>query len=106
MESIYIENYITMSPRQKEAFLIFIHNFKDLRVKKQKLLFCEESLLLEFFERSSIDKAYERLKIFFKNFTKIKVDIITDIISNPDYSILRFQNNKQLRIYKRIDLPA
>ncbi len=103
MESIYIENYITMSPKQKEAFLIFIHNFKDLRVKKQKLLFCEESLLLEFFERSSIDKAYERLKIFFKNFTKIKVDIITQIIPGSDYSIFRFKNDRQLRIKKRIE---
>ena len=98
MESIYIENYITLSPKQKQEFVIFIHNFKDLNVQKQQLIFCEESLLLEFFEKSNINKAYERLKTFFKNFSKIKVSIITDIISRSNYCVFTFDNNTKLRI--------
>jgi hypothetical protein len=98
MEYIYIENYLKIAENQKQKFVDFINKSKDFQVLNQKIIFCEESLLIGFLDKSNINKAYNGFKDFFKDFKEIKVDIITQIISKSNYSILTFLNNKQLRI--------
>ena len=98
MEYIYIENYLKIAQNQKQSFLDFINKSKEFQVSNQKIIFCEESLLVEFLDKSNINKAYNSFKEFFKDFRDIKVDIITQIISKSNHTILTFLNNRQLRI--------
>jgi hypothetical protein len=99
MQYIYIENYLTIAQQQKQSFLKFINKSDDFKVSNQKIIFCEESLLIGFLEKSNISKAYMSFKDFFKEFNEIKIDIITKIITKPNHTVLAFlNNNKQLRI--------
>ena len=98
MEYIYIENYLKIAQNQRQSFLDFINKSKEFQVSNQKIIFCEESLLVEFLDKSNINKAYNSFKEFFKDFRDIKVDIITQIISKSNHTILTFLNNRQLRI--------
>ena len=98
MEYIYIENYLKIAQSQKQSFLNFINKSKEFQVSSQKIIFCEESLIVEFLDKSNINNAYNNFKEFFKDFRDIKVDIITKIISKSNHTILTFLNNRQLRI--------
>ncbi len=98
MEYIYIENYLKIAQSQKQIFLNFINKSKEFQVSNQKIIFCEESLLIEFLDKSNINQAYNNFKEFFKDFRDIKVEIITKIISKSNHTILTFLNNRQLRI--------
>ncbi len=99
MEYIYIENYLKVEQSQKQSFLNFINKSDEFKVSNQKIIFCEESLLVGFLDKSNISKAYMGFKDFFKDLSEIKIDIITKIISKSNHTILTFVNNKkQLRI--------
>jgi len=99
MKYIYIENYLKIAQSQKKSFLEFINKSQEFQVSNQKIIFCEESLLIGFLEKSSISKAYANFKEFFKDISEIKVDIISKTISKSNHTILTFlNNNKQLRI--------
>lgn len=99
MEYIYIENYLKIAQSQKQSFLNFMNKSKEFQVSNQKIIFCEESLLIGFLDKSNINKAYMSFKNFFKDFREVKIDIITKIISKSNHTILTFLNtNKQLRI--------
>lgn len=99
MKYIYIENYLQIAQKQKQNFLNFINKSEDFKVSNQKVVFCEESLLIGFLDKSNINKAYNSFLDFFKDFKDIKIDIITKSITKSNYTVLTFLNNdKQLRI--------
>ena len=81
MEYIYIENYLKIAQSQKQIFLNFINKSKEFQVSNQKIIFCEESLLIEFLDKSNINQAYNNFKEFFIDLRDIKVKIIIKIIT-------------------------
>jgi hypothetical protein len=99
MKCIYIENYLKISDQQKVKFLDFINKSKDLKVLNEKVIFSEESLILELFKDSDVDKTYTKIIDFCKEIKDIKVDLIKQTVDKSNNLILTFMNtNKQIRV--------
>ena len=101
MQSIYIENYITLPQEQKIKFLNFINKCTDFKVSNQKIILGEESLIIGFLEGSDIQKAYINFTNFF-NFLGLKginIELIKKTYDKSNNLILTFvDTNKQIRI--------
>ena len=99
MEYVYIENYVKIPQKQKIKFLEFINKCKDFKVLNQKIIFSEESLILELLKDSDVKKAYNNFKDFFKDLKNIKVDMIKKTLDKSNQIILTFNDTKkQIRI--------
>ncbi|MCK5110987.1 MAG: hypothetical protein KAQ94_05650 [Arcobacteraceae bacterium] len=99
MKYVYIENYVKISQQQKIKFLNFMNKCKDFKVSNQKIIFSEESLILEFLKDSDTKKAYSYSNDFFKDLEDIKVDMIKMTFDQSNQMILTFNNtNKQIRV--------
>ncbi len=99
MKYVYIENYLRIPQNIKKTFLNSINKCKDFKVSNQKIIFCEESLILGFLNGSDIGKVCDFCKDFFKDFDYIKVNIVSKALNKANQMILTFDDtNRQIRI--------
>ena len=99
MESIYIENYVKIPVEEKLDFLQSLEKNCDYEVKNQEVIFSEESVIIDFGEKSDINKAYSNFKQFFRKHKEIKIDKITKMKNKANQIILEFNNSKtQIRV--------
>jgi len=99
MESIYIENYVKIPVEEKLDFLQSLEKNSDYEVKNHEVIFSEESVIIDFGEKSDINKACNNFKQFFKKNKDIKVDKITKMKNKANQVILEFNNSKtQIRV--------
>jgi succinate dehydrogenase/fumarate reductase flavoprotein subunit len=99
MESIYIENYVKIPVNQKVNFLESMSNNDDFKVSSQEVVFCEESIIIEFKENSDVNKACNKIKDYFKEYKDIKVDKIKKMRDKTSQMILEFDGtNNHIRI--------
>jgi len=101
MQSIYIENYVTLQKEQKLEFLNFINKCTDFKVSNQKIILSEESLIIGFLEGSDIQKAYINFTNFFNllGLKDINIELIKKTYDKSNNLVLTFiSTNKQIRI--------
>ena len=94
MESIYIENYLKIPVNQKVDFLKSIDKSDDFKVSHQEVVFCEESIIIDFNKDSDVTKACMNIKEYFKKHKDIKVDKITKMRNKASQTILEFDDTK------------
>lgn len=97
MKFIYVENYLEIPREEKLNFFKFINSVDNLTISKQRVVFSENSLLLDFQEATNIQKAKETIEDFFKSIPNVSAHVINQIIVDKHSLILEF-NNKKLRV--------
>lgn len=99
MEYIYIKNYTKLSKNQKVRFLDSINKCDEFKISNQKILFCEEALILGLLKGSNMKIAYNYFKEFFKDIKDIKIDIVQKSFNKLNQTILTFiDTQKQIRV--------
>ncbi len=94
-ESVYIENYLKVSVEQKVSFLQSLYKNEGFKIANQEVVFCEESVIFDFNEKSDIDKACKSIKNFFKENKEIKVDKVTKMRNKAQQVVLKFDETKK-----------
>jgi len=94
MESVYIENYLTIPVKQKVDFLETLSNNSEFKIAKQEVVFSEESIILDFKNDSDINTACNMIKEYFEKDDTIKVDKITKMRNKASQMILKFDGSK------------
>lgn len=97
MKFIYVENYLEIPREKKINFFKFLGNADNLSVSHQRVVFGENSLLLDFKGDTNIQEAKKIIESFFERIPEISVCVVNQIIRNKDSLILEF-NNKKLRV--------
>lgn len=95
MKSLYIENYVKIPVEQKVHFLKSISQNEDFEISSQEVVFCEESIILDFKEDSDIKKACKLVRNYFKDNEDIKVDKIKKLRDKTNQVILSFGSSKK-----------
>ncbi|MCK5111720.1 MAG: hypothetical protein KAQ94_09390 [Arcobacteraceae bacterium] len=98
MRYIYIKNYMELTPKKKKNFLLFVNKCNDFKVVSQKIIFSEESLLLEFLSDHDTKRAYINFQDFFQNMTNIKVDFVEKIFNSNQMILIFNETNKRIRV--------
>ena len=93
-ESVYIENYLKIPVEEKAIFLESIYQNEDFKVSNQEVVFCEESIIFDFNDKSDVNKACNSIKNFFKENKEIKVDKVTKMRNKAQKIILKFDETK------------
>ena len=94
MESIYIENYLSIPVKEKVDFLESIAKSDDFKISKQEVVFCEESIIIDLKKNSDVNKACTNIKDYFKKNSDIKVDKIKKMRDKASKTILHFDDSK------------
>jgi len=97
MKFIYVKNYLEIPREEKLNFFKFLGNTDNLRVTHQRVIFGENSLLLDFKGDTNIEEAKKLIEGFFEMTPEISVYVVNQIIQTKDTLILEF-NNKKLRV--------
>jgi len=97
MKTIYIKNYLETSREEKLNFFKFLENSNGLSVSRQRVIFAENSLLLDFDKDTNIQEAKKNIESFFKRIHNVSVYTVNQIIQNKDNLTLEF-DNKKLRV--------
>ena len=97
MKFIYVKNYLEIPREVKLNFFKFINSVDHLTIMQQRVVFSENSLLLDFKESTNVHKAKETIEGFFKTIPNVSVHEVNQIIEDKDSVILEF-NNKKLRV--------
>ncbi len=97
MKFIYVKNYLEIPREEKLNFFKFICSVDHLTISQQRIVFSENSLLLDFQEATNIQKAKETIEGFFKTIPNVSAHVVNQIIQDKDCLILEF-NNKKLRV--------
>jgi len=103
MKIIYVENYLDLPREEKLNFFKFISSVDNLTISKQRIVFSENSLLLDFKEATNIQKVKETIESFFENIPKVSAHVVIQIIEDKDSLILEF-NHKKIRVERNRDL--
>lgn len=98
MKFIYVENYLTIPRDEKKEFLVLIGSFTNFRVKNQKIVLNDNSLILEFDEKSDVVFAKEAVEKFFEPNKQIKIKMVSKIEQNINQVILTFEDSKQKKV--------
>lgn len=97
MKFIYVKNYLELPREEKLNFFKFLGNTDNLRVTHQRVVFGENSLLLDFKRDTNIEEAKKVIEGFFETTPEISVYVVNQIVQNKDSLILEF-NHKKLRV--------
>ncbi len=97
MKHIYLHDYVSFSKEEKVAFFIFLKKIGTHTVTRQRVVFGENALLLDFPEGIDIQTVKERLEDYFAPQKRVSVEIVKQIIDEGDHQILEF-GDKKLRI--------
>lgn len=68
MKLIYVKNYLEITREEKLNFFKFIGSVDNLTITQQRVVFSENSLLLDFKETANVQKAKETIEGFLKLF--------------------------------------
>ena len=66
MKFIYVKNYLEITREEKLNFFKFIGSVDNLTITQQRVVFSENSLLLNFKEATNVQKAKETIEGFLK----------------------------------------
>ena len=97
MKFIYVKNYLEITREEKLNFFKFIGSVDNLTITQQRVVFSENSLLLDFKEATNVQKAKETIQGFFETVPNVSAHVVNQIIQDKDSVILEF-NNKKLRV--------
>lgn len=98
MKFIYIENYLSIKKEEKMSFFKFINSSDKFRIKNQKVILNDNSIILELDDESNISIVKAYVDSFFKTQKKIKTDIALKIVKNDSTLILTLKNMGEKRI--------
>jgi len=97
MKFIYVKNYLEIPREEKLNFFKFLGSADNLSVSHQRVVFAENSLLLDFKGDTNIQEAKRIIESFFETIHEVSVYVVNQIIQNKDSLTLEF-NNKKLRV--------
>jgi hypothetical protein len=97
MKFIYVKNYLEITREEKLNFFKFIGSVDNLTITQQRVVFSENSLLLDLIEATNVQKAKETIEGFFESISNVSAHVVNQIIQDKDSVILEF-NNKKLRV--------
>jgi len=97
MKIIYVKNYLEIPREEKLNFFKFLNSVNNLTIMQQRVVFSENSLLLDFKETTNVQKAKETIEGFFEKIPNVSAHVVNQIIQDKDSVILEF-NNKKLRV--------
>lgn len=97
MKHIYLKDYVSFSKEEKVAFFIFLKKIGTYTVTRQRVVFGENALLLDFPEHTDIKTVKERLEDYFTPQKYVSVEIVKQVSDEGDHQILEFED-KKLRI--------
>ncbi len=97
MKTIYVKNYLEIPREEKLNFFKFLKSSSELSVSRQRVVFGENSLLLDFDKDTNIQEAKKNIESFFKRIHDVSIYTVNQIIQNKDNLILVF-DNKKLRV--------
>lgn len=92
MKFIYVQNYLTTSRDTKLEFFAHCAKQTQFRVVNQKIILNDNSMILELDDNSNIPFAKEYIEEFFKNYEKINIKIVNEIIQNNSKIVLDFES--------------
>lgn len=97
---IYIKNYLQLSRRDKLDFFKLTGKFENFKISNQKIVLSDNSLLIEFAEKTDIIKAKERIDIFFqkRSLSNIETKILKQLLLDNKQIQMIFQNNEQKKL--------
>ncbi len=98
MKFIYVPNYLKSSREDKKEFLILLNSFRNFKVKNQKILLNDNSLLLELDDNSELNFAKEVIDKFFDQNDSIDARILQNILHGTSEVILTFEDGSEKRI--------
>ena len=88
---------MNLTKNEKVNFFIFLKNFTECLITRQRIVLGENSLLLDFPEKNDIQKIQKLINRYFKSKENIHVKIVENVIDKDDHIILEFEDGK-LRI--------
>ena len=99
MECIYIDNYMILSPQEREAFLYYVHVKNKLNILTNELISSEHSLLLSCKKEKDNKLVYKNIDYFFKDINSINVYMVEKSLTSIGETTLLFvESNKEIRI--------
>ncbi len=98
MKFIYIKNYLKIPREEKLKFFRLVGEFSGLRLRNQKVVLSDNSLILELSDDSNIDIAVEKIKKYFSQLKQIEVCALKELLLEQDLLTLVFDENNKKRI--------
>ena len=97
MKYIYVKDYMDLTKNEKVKFFIFFKNFTECLITRQRIVLGENSLLLDFPEKTDIEKIKKLIERYLKVQKNVSVAVVKHIREEDDHQILEFED-KQIRI--------
>lgn len=97
MKYIYVKDYMDLTKNEKVKFFIFLKNFTECLITRQRIVLGENSLLLDFPEKTDIEKIKKLIERYLKVQKNVSVAVVKHIREEDDHQILEFED-KQIRI--------
>lgn len=94
LKYIYLKNYMSFSKEEKVAFFIFLKKLENYTVTRQRIVFGENALLLDFPEHTDIQKVKALIEQYFAPQKSVTVEIVKNIIKENGHQILEFKEKK------------
>ncbi|MFT7823553.1 MAG: hypothetical protein ABXS92_02205 [Sulfurimonas sp.] len=94
MKYIYLKNYMNFSKDEKVAFFIFLEKIENYTVARQRVVFGENALLLDFPEHTDIQKVKALIEEYFAPKKNVTVEIVKNIINENGHQVLEFKEKK------------
>lgn len=94
MKYIYLKNYTSLSKDEKIAFFIFLEKIENAAVTRQRIVFGENALLIDFPEQTDIQKVKTLIEEYFGLQKKVTVEIVKNILNENGHQILEFKEKK------------
>ncbi|MGM0519519.1 MAG: hypothetical protein ACQERD_07735 [Campylobacterota bacterium] len=98
MKFVYIKNYLKIPKEEKLKFFKLVSNFSGLRLRNQKVVLSDNSLILELSDDSNIDVAVDKIKKYFSKLSEIEVCALKELLLEQDLLTLVFDENNKKRI--------
>lgn len=98
MKFIYVPNYLNTTREDKKEFLILLNSFRNFKIRNQKILLSDDSLLLELDDNSQINFTKEVIDKFFDENEDIRAQVLQNILHETDEVTLIFEDGTEKRI--------
>ena len=98
MKFVYIKNYLKIPREEKLRFFKLVGDFSELRLRNQKVVLSDNSLILELSDDSNIDTAVDKIKKYFSQLKQIEVCALKELLLEQDLLTLVFDENNKKRI--------
>jgi len=94
MKYIYVQGYMDLTKNEKVKFFIFLKSFTECLITRQRIVLGENALLLDFPEKTDIEKIKKLIERYFKSQKSVRVAVVQNIRDKDDHQILEFEDKK------------